>query len=83
MEVQHAAALLELQASAGMSRLYHVIKNILIGIFAAMDDSATITPEMRMLIKTEAQQGIDFIMQRFDFIALAKGTCEWYGVSKR
>ena len=76
MKVKHDAALLELQASAGMSRLYHVIKNILVGIFAAMDDSATITPEMRMLIKNEAQQGVDFIMQRFDFIALAKGTCK-------
>ena len=78
MKAKHEAALLELQASAGMSRLYHVLKNILVGIHAVMDMSSSrtpITPEMRRLVTDEAQQGIDFIMQRFAFIAIAKGTC--------
>ena len=71
---RHRLALLELQASAGMSRLYHVLKNIFVGIndsMRARDEE--ITPQDREMIAAQARTGIDFIMQRAAFVALAKG----------
>ena len=72
---KHRLALLELQASAGMQRLLHVLKNVLVGIYDIAQSNIEITREIRSIITSQAHDGIDFIMQRSAFIALAKGTC--------
>ena len=66
-EVEHSTheiALLELQATSGLSRLYHVLENVLVGIHEVARDCVNFTEETRELIMSEALDGIDFIKQR-------------------
>ena len=69
---QRALLQLQSQDNIGMRRLYHVVKNVLVGV-AGVLESNELTEEDRAMCAGSLRQGIDFIQHRTAFSALAAG----------
>ena len=68
-------ALLQLQSNdhLAMRRLYHVVKNVLVGVAGVLEQPDELTADERAVCASSLRQGIDFILHRTAFSALAAG----------
>jgi len=64
---------MQAQVHLGMQRLYHVIKNLLVGAVGMLEMESEFTAADRLTCINLLKQGIAFIMERTAFSALAAG----------
>ena len=61
------------ESSSSMRQLYHVVKNVLVGVAGVLETPDELSADDREVCARSLRQGIDFIQHRTAFSALAAG----------
>ena len=73
--IEKKQALLQMQSNdhLALRRLYHVVKNVLVGVAGVLEQPEELTDDDRVACASSLRHGIDFILHRTAFSALAAG----------